>query len=64
MKIDQLLETRVQHISNMIYTALILFTQANCIDWIFVIYGHLPKYSFFWYPCLVLPVELCEPSCK
>ena len=24
---------------------------------------YCPKYSFFWYPCHVLPLELLEPSC-
>ena len=24
---------------------------------------YCPKYSFFWYPCHVLPIELLEPSC-
>ena len=30
----------------------------------FVLYCHWPKYSFFWYPFLMLPVELLEPNCK
>jgi len=46
------------------YPALALFEQANCSDWIFVIYCHWQKYSFFWYPFHILPVELWEPSCK
>jgi hypothetical protein len=26
--------------------------------------SHWQKYSFCWYPCHMLPVELWEPSCK
>jgi hypothetical protein len=43
-------------LENIFYPALVLFEQANCIDWIilFVIYCHWPKYIFFWYPCHML----------
>jgi len=41
------------------YPVLVLFEQENCIDRIhFFIYCHGPKYSFFWYLCHILPVEL------
>jgi len=48
------------------YPTLVLFEQANCIDWINFCYilSLTDLYSLLWYPCHTLPVELWEPNCK
>ena len=49
------------------YPALVLFEQANYIDWINFCYLYTvtdQNIVFFWYPFPMLPVELWEPKCK
>jgi hypothetical protein len=49
-----------------IYPARVLFEQENCTNWIIFCYilSLTEIFSFIWYPCHMLPVELWEPSCK
>jgi hypothetical protein len=50
-----------------LYSAFVLFEQANVIDWVHVRYIlslSLTEYSLTWYSCHMLRVELWETSCK
>ena len=56
---------KIHDIYILVLRALVLFEQSNFLDRISLcfILSLTELYSFFWYPCHVLPVELWETSC-